>query len=418
MPSKILQVLERFRGEFSVKRYGAVGNGVADDTAAIRAAYSAAKTYVNANASGATVFFPPGKYLVSDTVGPNEDLIHTEGSGASANAFGPYGSSLIPTPDFPNDQYVWAADLTGKTQILNGNNLTGLSIRKDATLSNTVHGVHWRIASGVMSNCRVIGMSGRGMGIQGYDTNWKTIYSIFDKCRFRLNGTNGVELLGSTSDMFFTNCLFDGQTTGSGLHNPGAGTLYQDCHFTGNLNNIKFFEGATEVKISGCMFETPREHNIFIDATDGAVSALRIIGNRFDSNALTADNTFDTINISRSSGSHTVGCIIALNSFSGSGANKPRYHINMSGAVASGIEIARNTYSVAGTASINHHSGAVRCLVNGLGRNVGDPTTTGNWFGNGKDSVSVLDTSTDDIYLFSQLSAAGAGAWRRIYDAP
>jgi len=48
-------------GVFYPAAYGAVGNGVADDTAAINAASLAA------SAVGGTVFFPPGTYLISPT---------------------------------------------------------------------------------------------------------------------------------------------------------------------------------------------------------------------------------------------------------------------------------------------------------------------------------------------------------------
>ncbi len=44
---------------FSVNRYGAIGNGVADDGAAVQAAFNAAAAATN---GGGTVFFPPGTY--------------------------------------------------------------------------------------------------------------------------------------------------------------------------------------------------------------------------------------------------------------------------------------------------------------------------------------------------------------------
>lgn len=48
---------------YSVKDYGAVGNGVADDTSGIQAAIDAANT-----AGGGTVFFPEGTYLISASI--------------------------------------------------------------------------------------------------------------------------------------------------------------------------------------------------------------------------------------------------------------------------------------------------------------------------------------------------------------
>jgi hypothetical protein len=91
----------------SVKDFGAVGDGVADDTAAIQAAINYAQTKViSAFRSGATVFFPAGTYKVtaslivsSSNVGlcgespssavieaqsPNYDVIKFEASGGSS----------------------------------------------------------------------------------------------------------------------------------------------------------------------------------------------------------------------------------------------------------------------------------------------------------------------------------------------
>src|SRR5207244_11447079 len=56
---------ERGNGVFNVKSYGAVGDGVADDTAAVQAAIDAANSTAGALAGGGIVFFPLGSYLIS-----------------------------------------------------------------------------------------------------------------------------------------------------------------------------------------------------------------------------------------------------------------------------------------------------------------------------------------------------------------
>jgi hypothetical protein len=60
-------VLDKLRDVVSVKDFGAVGDGVSDDTAAINAAIARAAATVG-GAIGATVYFPPGTYLISSTI--------------------------------------------------------------------------------------------------------------------------------------------------------------------------------------------------------------------------------------------------------------------------------------------------------------------------------------------------------------
>jgi len=66
---------------FNVKDYGAVGDGVADDTVAIQAAITAA----SAGVANGTVWFPSGKYLVTAPLGGNASLKGSGGYPNSAN---------------------------------------------------------------------------------------------------------------------------------------------------------------------------------------------------------------------------------------------------------------------------------------------------------------------------------------------
>jgi hypothetical protein len=65
-------------GEISVMTYGAKGNGLEDDTDAIRAAINAA--------NGATVRFPPGQYRVTETITVPAGT-HIKGSGRGVSPF-------------------------------------------------------------------------------------------------------------------------------------------------------------------------------------------------------------------------------------------------------------------------------------------------------------------------------------------
>lgn len=83
-------VQDRLRDYVSVKDFGAVGNGVNDDTAAIQAA-------INSFASGnGTVFFPQGTYLTTSTLSVTRDRINLIGDGVRVSAidFRPSSASI------------------------------------------------------------------------------------------------------------------------------------------------------------------------------------------------------------------------------------------------------------------------------------------------------------------------------------
>jgi Pectate lyase superfamily protein len=85
--------------------FGAVGDGVADDTAAIRAAINAIPSTEPAPVGG-TVYFPPKKYRITSTITTDKWGIRLLGGGGTSNLNGgSHGSTLI-------------ADLTGGATIM------------------------------------------------------------------------------------------------------------------------------------------------------------------------------------------------------------------------------------------------------------------------------------------------------------
>lgn len=94
---------------FDVTKYGAVGDGVTDDTDAIKDAVAAAEL------TRGTVYFPTGVYLVSDTIHINSP-VNLIGQGASRSKitrttdYGDtivYGSDAIPAIDGFEIAYLW-----------------------------------------------------------------------------------------------------------------------------------------------------------------------------------------------------------------------------------------------------------------------------------------------------------------------
>ncbi|WP_221271782.1 glycoside hydrolase family 55 protein [Tunturibacter empetritectus] len=71
----------------SVKSYGAVGDGVTDDTAAIQSALSDGRSNAAGDYNGLpkALYFPPGTYLVSNTLQWNGCCVTLQGSGSSSS---------------------------------------------------------------------------------------------------------------------------------------------------------------------------------------------------------------------------------------------------------------------------------------------------------------------------------------------
>ena len=71
---------------FNVKDFGAVGDGVANDTTAIQAAIAAACTHtVNGSTVGGTIYFPAGNYKFTSTLTITANNVYLKGDGPGAS---------------------------------------------------------------------------------------------------------------------------------------------------------------------------------------------------------------------------------------------------------------------------------------------------------------------------------------------
>jgi hypothetical protein len=88
---------------FDVKTYGALGNGIADDTAPIQAALDAAGTLAASTGRRCAVYLPPGKYMISKPLFMTQaTALFTDSRGAAIiEAFTTFrGYSLICGPNY------------------------------------------------------------------------------------------------------------------------------------------------------------------------------------------------------------------------------------------------------------------------------------------------------------------------------
>jgi Pectate lyase superfamily protein len=129
---------------YNVKAYGAVGNGVADDTAAIQSA-------INASNGGAVVF-PPGTYAISATLTlPSNTVLQGPGSITVL-------SSIVNMLSAPSVSGVVINGLTLNTNslvtsnVVNFNTSTYCSVR-NCTITDPSHSVVQSININTCSNC-------------------------------------------------------------------------------------------------------------------------------------------------------------------------------------------------------------------------------------------------------------------------
>ena len=93
-------VCEKLEQTVSIKDFGAVGDGIADDTAAIQAAITHTKT-----TQGGVINFPPGDYKITSTILIDEDNVFLQGSGG-----GGFKAGIASLRNSAATRIVWAGD--------------------------------------------------------------------------------------------------------------------------------------------------------------------------------------------------------------------------------------------------------------------------------------------------------------------
>ncbi len=207
---------------------GAKGDGVADDTAAIQAAIELTK---NGAISGATIYFPPGKYRITKTLEMSDPPPFGQHLGFSMIGHG--RSSIL----------IWdGAD--------------------DGRMFWTRHG---------MPLCRYVGLTWDGRGkaavgfehasIKYFETEVRHQHEAYRN--FRVAGIRvGNETKIATAETVYDNCLFENCGAGIALmsHNVLDHTM-RGCEFRGCDRGITAIAG-TNFYAERCHFENSKQHDI------------------------------------------------------------------------------------------------------------------------------------------------------------
>lgn len=235
-------VRNKLNERVSVKDFGAVGNGVADDTAAILAAFNA----INISGGG-TLYFPSGNYIVTTL-----PLIWTTNQTINLKGDGQTRTKIIKSTVDANPTVAMSCSVPGAQDIF--------SEFADMTIVGCVSSPALRITNLARFDLRNLKCTG---GSIGFHNRGSLVFNSYD-CNYNGNASG---YLCVTSGGIFCNLInFHG----------GA--------FNNNTLHGIDLDGANSVHFYGCDIEangtlaTPTTGDVITQATIGAESGYSLIG--------------------------------------------------------------------------------------------------------------------------------------------
>ena len=209
-PSELMALLgsESF-GIVSVKSYGAKGDGVTDDTAAIQAA-------IDAMVNGCVLYFPTGTYMITQLDFSSDNIVFVGGQNAILKC-----SAII--GEFT---YITADNLTFNNLIFDANLKAKTAIWVDVSHENLK-----------FNNCQILNCYDNGAA----------------------SPVRGILIKGNCSNIRITDCIFNTMTaTPNGVTGDNGGTS-RAIEITPNISIGETY--STDIIISNCTIKnvTPRE---------------------------------------------------------------------------------------------------------------------------------------------------------------
>jgi hypothetical protein len=244
----IRTVQTKLRESVSVKDFGAIGDGVADDTAAIQAAIDS----FSGSFKQGIVNFPNGIYKVSTLILTGEVSLIGIGRGSTISQIAGTVGALIKWNDTSSEVgYPWIVTIEGFT--LEGQGVSSGTTDNDAILINE----YWGLQILTLKNLYIDGF--KGCGINAYQPRSNTVANAYQ--------------FSSWSDIYIKNCttgfrVGDGFCGESVLTNVTFQNIVSECVKV----VIGVFAGAQGITFNSCNFSlTPIGVN-FTAGTEGLFS--------------------------------------------------------------------------------------------------------------------------------------------------
>ena len=357
----------------NVKAYGAAGDGLNDDTAAIQAA-------IDALSAGGTVFMPSGTYKITSplTLASRVPLIGAGQHATIISCAGCGGATFSGSDNLNDDSwYIRMADMTIRGDYT--------AVQMGVDLDHIVHLNLERV--------RIERFAGNGLNL------YYIINSHLIDCCLRDN-----DLAGMYCDGLVNNLTMTG---GEVKANNGWGV-----HLTAS-------DGANYTNVGHTYIGVDIENNCLGGVTADYVNALTLIGNHFEdnksSNSAPAGRTAGTVPTigyhvlvgHNMTASAPAGVTILGNYFSDiKGSGNEGYPIRLTR--ASGVEIAGNHYSASGT-------GYSRSIYNEAGNTARVHVSPGEYYaGNVRETCGSSTFNGTTGRVITHQLRTGAGIYRVI----
>ncbi|GAB3466185.1 M10 family metallopeptidase C-terminal domain-containing protein [Azotobacter salinestris] len=239
--------------DFNVKDFGALGDGISDDTAAIQAAIDAAHA-----AGGGTVYLPAGEYRVSGGEEPSDGCLMLKSNVYLAGAG--MGETVIKLVDG------WEQKVTGMVRSAYGEETYNFGMR-DLTLDGNRDNVSAKVDG--WFNGYIPGQEGadrdvtlerveiREMSGYGFDPHEQTINLVI---RDSVSHDNGLD--GFVADYLIDSVFENNVAYNNDRHGFNVVTSTHDFTMT---NNVAYGNGGSGLVVQRGSYDMPHPYNILID---------------------------------------------------------------------------------------------------------------------------------------------------------